>query len=184
MRITIQLKKWWQLLKTTYTEWNADDPFRQSAIIAYYAIFSLPALLVIIVSTAGLFFGAEAIRGEVASQISSVMGADTAQQVEDMIVKVSETKKSVIASTFGFVTLVFGATGVFAQFQKSLNLIWGVKAAPKKPFIKSLKDRLFSFGLILSIGFLLLISLVITSALAAMSNWIKIYLPDITLYLF
>jgi membrane protein len=172
------------IFKRTFKGWNADDPFRQSAIIAYYAIFSLPALLVLIVNTAGLFFGKEAVSGEVSSQIESAMGEETAKQVSQMIVKAGDTKAGVISSIIAIVTIIFGATGVFIQLQKSLNQIWDVEQKPTKGFLRMLKARLFSFGLIVSIGFLLLMSLVISSVLAAMSHWLEARFPEAIVYLF
>lgn len=181
--VTNRLKTLWPILKTSVKKWNERDPFRQSAVIAYYAIFSLPALLVIIISSAGLMFGEEAVRGEVSAQISSTMGKETAEQVEGMIAKAGETKKSIWATVIGFGVLIFGATGVFAQLQKTLDMIWGVVPKPKVAFLQMLKDRLFSFGLILSIGFLLLVSLVLSSGLALVSDWITARFPDYLLVL-
>lgn len=181
-------KNLWLITKKSFEAWNAADPFRQSAIIAYYAIFSIPSLLVIIIALAGLAFGKEAVQGEISNQISSALGNDTAKQIEEIIAKAGEQKKSIIATIIGIVSLVFGAMGVFLQLQTSLNQIWEVKVKPelkgKEKWLKLVKDRLFSFGLIVSIGFLLLISLVLTTALAAFSGWIQAHLPDFMLFLF
>lgn len=181
-------KNLWLITKKSFEAWNAADPFRQSAIIAYYAIFSIPSLLVIIIALAGLAFGKEAVQGEISNQISSAMGDDTARQIEEIIAKAGEQKKSIIATIIGLVSLILGAMGVFLQLQTSLNLIWEVKVKPelkgKQKWIKLLRDRLFSFGLIISIGFLLLVSLILTTALAAFSTWIKTHLPDFMLFLF
>ncbi|HSH65942.1 MAG TPA: YihY/virulence factor BrkB family protein [Bacteroidia bacterium] len=174
----------WSIIKKTALAWNAADPFREAAIISYYAIFSIPALLVIIIAAAGLVFGKEAVSGHISAQISAAIGVEAAKQVEQIVARASETKSSVLASIIGVITLITGATGVFAQLQKSLNLIWEVEAQPKKAWLKTLKDRLFSFGLILSIGFLLLVSLLISTALSALSDWIKIHLPDFMMFLF
>lgn len=172
------------IIKKTALAWNAADPFKEAAVISYYAIFSIPALLVIIIAAAGMVFGREAVSGHISAQISLAMGAETAKQLEEIVAKASETKASVIASIIGVVTLIVGATGVFAQLQKSLNLIWEVESKPKKAWLKSLRDRLFSFGLILSIGFLLLVSLLISAGLSAFSEWIKVYLPDFMMFVF
>lgn len=172
------------VLKNTAKAWIAADPFRQSAVISYYAIFSIPALLVIIITCVGLAFGQEAIQGKISGQISGAMGADTAKHVEEMIAKAGSQKNSVIATIISIVTLILGATGVFAQLQTSLNLIWEVKVVAKKKFLKTLKDKLFSFGLILSIGFLMLISLLLTTGLEAFSGWVKGHLPDFMLVVF
>jgi membrane protein len=179
-----KIKDLWPITKKTAVAWKEADPFRQSAVIAYYAIFSIPALLVIIIACAGLAFGREAVQGEISSQIGSAMGDDTAKSVEEIIANSSEKKTSVLAAIISVVTLIIGATGVFAQLQISLNQIWEVKVTAKKMWLKNLKDRLFSFGLIISIGFLLLISLLLTAALSAFGDWIKAHLPDFMLYVF
>lgn len=174
----------WDITKKTFKAWNAADPFRQSAVIAYYAIFSIPALLVIIIACAGLAFGEEAVQGEISKQIGSAIGEDGAQQVEEIVANASERESSILATIVSIVTLIVGATGVFAQLQVSLNQIWEVKITAKKMWLKNLKSRLFSFGLIVSIGFLLLISLLLTAALSAFGDWIQAHLPDAVLYLF
>ena len=169
--------------KSTFKAWMKADPFRQSSVIAYYAVFSLPALLVIVITCAGWAFGQEAVQGEVSGQISQIIGKESAKQVEEMIIKMNEQKNSVWAAIIGIVTLIVASTGVFTQLQVSLNLVWGVEVKAKKQWLKSIKDRLFSFGLILSIGFLLLISLVISSALSLLSDWIRYHLKDFTVIL-
>jgi membrane protein len=175
----------WNVLKTAGSEWMEKDPFRQSAIIAYYAIFSLPALLVIIIAVAGLVFGREAVSGQISNQIGSLIGHETGETIEKMIASASATKDSIIATIIGVVTVIIGATGVFAQLQKSLNIIWSVEAVESKSkFWPLVKTRLFSFGLIISIAFLLLISLVISSILTALSGWVKTHWPDEILVLF
>lgn len=178
------LRDLWSITKKTFRAWNTADPFRQSAVIAYYAIFSIPALLVIIITLAGAAFGREAVQGEVSSQISQAIGANTAEQVEDMIARAGEQKNSVWATIISVVTLILGSTGVFAQLQVSLNQIWEVKVVAKKKWLKSIKDRLFSFGLILSIGFLMLISLMLSAGLSAFSEWIRLHLPEFMLFVF
>jgi membrane protein len=174
----------WQITKKTGAAWMKADPFRQSAVIAYYAIFSIPALLVIIIACAGLAFGREAVQGEISSQIGSAMGEDTANQVEEIIANASEKKNSIIATIISVVTLIVGSTAVFAQLQISLDQIWEVKVTAKKMWLKNLKDRLFSFGLIISISFLMLVSLLLTAALSAFGDWIKAHMPGVMLYLF
>ena len=170
----LNLKNTGKLLKVAFRKWWSKDPFKESAVIAYYAIFSLPGLLVVIITIAGYFFGAEAVNNHLASQISSTMGTDTAQQVQEIVKYASVSEKSFWATIIGVATILVGATGVFAQFQKSLNIIWEVKADESKSGIWNLiKLRLFSFGLIISIAFILVVSLVISSLLAALGNWIS-----------
>ena len=159
--------------KTAFIKWWAKDPFKESAVIAYYAIFSLPGLLVVVVSLAGYYFGQEAVNGHIAAQITSTMGADTAQQIQGMIAKGTESKKYLWANIVGAITILVGATGVFTQFQKSINTIWEVKADESKSGILSLlKARLFSFGLIIAIAFILIASLIISATLSAFGMWI------------
>ncbi|MFH1000637.1 MAG: YihY/virulence factor BrkB family protein [Bacteroidota bacterium] len=169
----LTIKNLSNLFKITFKEWNHKDPFRQSAVIAYYAIFSMPGLLVLIIAITGYFFGKDVVNESISAQISRTMGANTATQIKEMLVKAGQSKSTIVGSIIGVIILLAGATGVFIELQKTLNTIWQVKAVPQKGIILFLKARLFSFGLILAIAFLLLISLVISTALAAMSNWIR-----------
>jgi membrane protein len=173
------------LLKTTFNKWWDRDPFREGAIIAYYAIFSLPGLLVVMIALAGYFFGAGAVSGHLQKQIAGAMGKDTADMIQGMIMMSMKSKDSLWAAIFGIATIIFGATGVFAQMQQSLNTIWEVKATTVKSGIwVFIKTRLFSFGLIVSIAFLLLISLVLSSLLAAFGTWIQQFWSESLLIIF
>lgn len=168
----IKVNKVGMLFKITCKKWYDRDPFRESAVIAYNAIFSLPGLLMVVVTLAGYFFGAEAVSGHLHNQIAESMGSDTANQVQDMIIAASRSRDSWWATVLGIATIIVGATGVFVQMQKSLNIIWEVKATASKSGIwVFLKTRLFSFGLIMSIAFLLLVSLVLSSLLSALGTW-------------
>jgi membrane protein len=181
----VKLKETTQLFKDAFKGWNEKDPFRESAIIAYYAIFALPGLLVLVITIGGYVFGRDAVSGHLHNQISGAMGNDTADQVQEMMTKASDSAHSIWAKTIGIITILVGATGVFVQLQKSFNIIWEVKAKPSKSGLWTLlKGRLFSFGLILTIAFLLLVSLVITSILAAMSKWMEPYWPAYIMSLF
>jgi membrane protein len=163
----------WLLIKTTGVQWWAIDPFRQSSVIAYYAIFSLPALLVIIITIAGFAFGADAANGKVMEQVKDTMGPETAEQVKEMLAKATETKTSVWAIILGSITVLIGAIGVFVELQKTLNIIWEVEAAPHKGIWGFLRARVFSFGLILAIAFLLIVSLVVSAGLTAAGDLIN-----------
>lgn len=175
----IKLKEIGQLLKTAFKAWWTKDPFRESAVIAYYAIFALPGLLVVIIALAGYFFGRDVVNDHLAREITAAMGADTAEQVRLMTDKASEIRNSIWATIIGTFTIILGATGVFAQFQKSLNIIWEVKADESKSGIWELiKVRLFSFGLIVSIAFILMISLVISTLLTAFGDWLTASFSD------
>jgi len=173
------------LFGTTFKRWFARDPFRESAVIAYNAIFSLPGLLVVVIAVSGYFFGKDAITGHLHTQIAGAMGNDTALEIEQMVTFASKSKDSVWASIFAIVTIFVGATGVFVEMQQTLNEIWEVKAnAEKSGFLLMLKTRLFSFGLIITIAFLLLISLTLSSLLSALSAWVLQHWSDNWLLLF
>lgn len=177
-------KSLFSLLKATYQEWNADNPFRQSAVVAYYSIFSLPALLIIIIKVVGQVFGEKAVRGEIARQIDSAVSQEAAEQVQTMIANASQQGDSFLAIAVGIGTLLFGATGVFVQLQASLNQAWEVEAKPEAGILKIALDRVLSLGFILGIGFLLIVSLALTAGLQALSGFIQQNLPDYMLYVF
>lgn len=172
------------IIRNTASAWIKADPFRQSSTVAYYAVFSIPPLLIIIIALTSLAFGREIVEGHIYTQIKASLGNEAADQIRDMLAKSSIRKNSVAATVIGIVTLILGSTGVFGELQTSLNQIWEVKVTAKKKWIKTLRDRLFSFGLILSIGFLLLVSLLLTAFLEAFGNWIKNYFPDFILVVF
>ena len=180
----LNLKNIGKLFKSAYKAWNEKDPFRQSAVIAYYAIFSIPGLLVLIIAITGYFFGKDAVNQNIIAQISSTMGPDTAASIKDILIKSSHSNSSVLGSIIGIGVLLMGATGVFVELQKSLNDIWHVKLVKKSGILPILKARLFSFGLILAIAFLLLISLVVSTGLSALSDLIKTYTSNFTVIIF
>ncbi len=173
-----EMKDLGMLFHETFKEWNNKDPFRQSAVIAYYAIFSMPGLLVLIITIAGYFFGHDTVNQNILAQVTSTLGADTAASIEDMLIKVGQAKSTLSGSIIGITTILVGSTGVFVELQKTFNTIWEVKVVPQRGILPILKARLFSFGLILAISFLLIISLVVSTALAAMNNWIKVDSPE------
>ena len=177
--------KTYQLLKKAFIKWFDRDPFREGAIIAYYAIFSLPGLMVLVISLAGYFFGAEAVSGQLNNQISEAVGEESAMMIQNIVKKSMESKDSIWATILGIGTIILGATAVFAQFQKSINNIWEVESSSEKSGIwLFFRSRLFSFGLIVSIAFLLLISLLVSSMLSAFSTWIQEYLSPSLLVVF
>lgn len=167
-----KLRFFWETLKETFTEWNNSDATRDSASLAYYAIFSIPGLLIIIIWIAGHFFGQEAIRGEIGDQIGSMMGAAAAKSIEELIASGLIDKQNIFMKVVGVFSMVFGATTIFFQLQKSLNKLWDVEPAPKKAFLKFLLDRANSLGMILVIGFLLMITMVLSSAISLFNNFI------------
>jgi membrane protein len=164
--------------------WWEKDPFMQSAVIAYYAIFSIPGLLIMVISIATLFFRQDIISHHLYNQISSIMGEETAKQVQGMILSLSFTNKSMLATIIGLIVVLVGATGVFVELQKTINIIWEVKAKPRRAIFSLIRTRLFSFGLIVSVGFLLLTSLVVTTLIAALSDWVIHHWPNLVLIIF
>jgi len=173
------IKHFISIFKSAFKEWMSKDPFKESAVIAYYSIFSLPGLLVVIITLAGYVFGRDAVDEHVAAQIVSTLGAETAHQIQNMIIMAGETKKTVWATVLGTITILVGATGVFSQFQKSLNIIWEVKVdAHKSGIWKLIRVRLFSFGLIIAVAFILIVSLVVSTTLAALGDWLTGHFSD------
>lgn len=176
-------KTWWKLLKQAFKGWNEDEAFRQSAIVAYYSIFSLPGLLILLISIGGAVYGQEAVQGRLVNEISGMIGSDSATSVENMIASSYRSDSGFIMRAVGIGILVFGATTVFFQLQKSLNNIWRVEQKPNSGILRLIFDRAYSLGLILAIGFLLLISLVISAVLGTLSEWMNRQFPDYLLVL-
>src|SRR4028119_2474968 len=136
-------------------------------------------LLIVIISICGLLLGREAIEGKVYGQLAGFVGSDTAAQLQEIIKNASLAGKSKLAVIIGAITLLVGATTVFAEIQDSINTIWGLKPKPKKGWLKMLVDRLLSFSVVVSLGFLLLVSLVITGLVEALSNRLLQMFPEI-----
>lgn len=174
-----KLKTFWKLTKKAYESWNSNDPWARSAIIAYYTLFSLPSLLIIIVSIAGYFFGREAVQGRITGQIGEFIGKDSALIVENMISNAALSTNSTLAIIFGVFMLLFGATGVFFQLKKAMNNIWNV-AEKKDTYFRMFMDRVISFGMILVIGFLMLLGLIVSAIIRMLSDYIESYAPALT----
>ena len=162
----------WSTVRRTFSAWQDDYGPSMGAAIAYYTVFSLAPLLLLVIAVAGLIFGREAVQGEIVNQVIGLVGKEGAVAIEGLLKSASEPAKSAIATGVSIVLLIFGATTVFAEIQNALDRIWHVPAA-KKPsgIIELLRTRLLSFGLVLGLGFLLLVSLVISAAVAAVGSW-------------
>ncbi|MBW3522883.1 YihY/virulence factor BrkB family protein [Chryseobacterium sp. NKUCC03_KSP] len=165
------VNNFWKILKDTYKDWSARDLGTEAASLAYNAIFSIPGLLIIVIWVTGIFFGEEAVRGEITKLIGSILGKDVGKSLEEIVVAGMVDKKNVFMKIIGIATLVFGATSLFFQFQKSLNKLWDVVAAPKKAWEKYLLDRANSLGMIIVIAFLMLITLLISSFIGLANDW-------------
>ena len=167
----MDVKGAWPLVKHAVKSWSDDYAPSMGAAIAYYTVFSIAPLLLIVISVAGLVFGQDAARGEIVSQLGGLMGADAAKAIENLIVSVSKPGKGVLSSVVGVVVLLVGATTVFAELQDALDRIWRAPARPKAGLWGLLRARVLSFGLILAVGFLLIASLVVSAALSALGKW-------------
>src|SRR6185295_228174 len=159
------------LLKQTFADWSEDKAPRLAAALAYYTVFALAPLLVIAIAVAGLFFGREVASHQIGQQVSSVFGA-TAGEALNAMVQAASTKETtgIVASIIGVVTLLFAASGVFGELQDSLDTIWEVQLKPGVGLWATIKQRFFSFGMVLGVGFLLLVSLIISAVLAALGG--------------
>lgn len=171
-------------MKGAIAGFSDDKAMKLSASLAYYTVFSLAPLLLLVISLAGIFLGKEAIQGQVFSEINGLVGNQAARQIEEMIKNLEKSGQTTLSVIIGFVTLLVGATTVFGEMQDSINTIWKVKAKPKRGWVKLLKDRLLSSSLIVSIGFLLIVSLLVNGMLLALSDNLKRLLPDITVVIF
>ncbi len=173
-----------KILKDTFSGFMDDKALKLSAALSYYTLFSLGPLLLLMISVAGIFFGDEAVRGHLFGEINGLLGNEAAAQVQDTIKNLELSGKSNIAVIIGAVTLLIGATTVFGEIQDSINIIWRVKAKPKRGWVKFLKDRLLSSSLIVALGFLLIVSLIVNGALKALNEWLIARFPDVTIILF
>jgi membrane protein len=174
----------WKILKDTFAGFSDDKALKLSASLSYYTVFSLGPLLLLLISLVGFFLGKEAIQGELFSEINGLVGNQAAAQIQDMIKNLELSGKTTTAAIIGIVTLIIGATSVFGEIQDSINIIWRVKAKPKRGWLKLIKDRLLSSSLIVGLGFLLIVSLVLNGALQALNDMLRDYFPDVTVIIF
>jgi membrane protein len=174
----MNLKSGFGMLKESFKEWNDDDALSLGAALAYYTIFSLAPMLLIAISVAGLVFGREAAQGELVGQMRGLVGQQGAEAIQTMVANAGKQGSGgVLGTIIGIVTILFGATGVFAQLQSSLNKIWNVEAKPGKGIWSFLRNRILSFGMVLGIGFLLLVSLAVSAAIAALDTYVTGLFP-------
>src|SRR6476620_5467818 len=165
-------KELWQLVRDSVSAWIDDFAPSMGAAISYYTVFSIAPLLLIVIAVAGMVLGREAASGQIFAQVQGLLGEEGATAIQGMVESASLSGKSFLATAIGVVTLIIGATTVFTELQSALDRIWESPAAEKKEGIWNLlRSRLLSFGMILAIGFLLLISLVVSAALSALGSW-------------
>lgn len=170
------------LLKKTFAEFSHAECATLAASLSYYTVFSLAPMLVVIIAVSSLFLGQEAVTGALFAQIRGLLGDQAAATLQGMLKNAYHPKESVLATVIGVVVLAFGSTGVFAQLQRCLNKIWGVHAKPreKKQWLKQIQTRFISFGMLLGIGFLLLVSLAMSAALAGLWGYVAGLAPGLS----
>lgn len=173
----MNLKGLWKLLGVAYTKWTDDHAQGLGAALAFYTVFSLAPLLLIVIAIAGVVFGQEAAEGHIIGQIQGFVGEESANAIQDMLEHARTPSTGLLAMGIALVTLLFGASGVFAQLQDALNIIWGVETKPGLGIFQVLRDRFTSFVAVLGSGFLLLVSLVLSAGLAAVGDTLQALLP-------
>lgn len=183
MKVVFNVKDYWEILKEAGLNFIDNNGIKLSASLSYYTIFSLPPLSIIIIYTCGYFFGADAVSGQFFNQINGLVGNAAALQIQEAIKNIELSDNNNFAAIIGSVLLLFGASGIFAEIQSSINLIWKLKAKPKKGILKFFFNRLMSFSMIAVVGFLLLVSLILNTLLDLFSGSIFKFMPDITAYL-
>ena len=183
LAFSTHLKHTWSFTTQLYQEWTNDNCFRLAAALSYYAIFSLAPIIVIVIATAGAFFGREAVTGEVYAQIQGLIGPEGAASIEGIVQNAYLAKAGFVATVVSVITLVLSATATFSTLQDSLNTIWKIKVRPERGLIKFLLTRAVSFAMLLTIGFLLIVSLVINAVLVALQDYIARILSTFSVYL-
>lgn len=171
-------KNAWKIIRQSIIDFIDDRVLKLSAALAYYTIFSLPGLLIIIIWISDIFYGQEAIEGTIYGQISDLVGRSAAVQIQETIKNATLSYQTGFAAVIGVITLVIGATSIFGEIQDSINLIWRLKAKPKKGWIKLIINRLLSFSIIISLGFILLVSLIINAVMDALIDRLTSAFPE------
>ncbi|MEA2601703.1 MAG: rane protein [Acidobacteriota bacterium] len=165
------------LLKETFKEWQDDDALQLGASLSYYTIFSLAPMLLVVIAIAGMVYGREAVQGQLVGQLRGLVGEQGGEAIQTMVANAGRHGSGVLATVIGVVTILFGATGLFVALQDSLNRIWEVEAKPGQGLKGFIMNRVISFGMILGVGFLLLVSLVLSAAMAAVGTWATGLMP-------
>ncbi len=174
MEIKLNFKKIWEFIKEVFEKWIDDKAPKLGAALSFYTIFSQAPLLIIVISVAGFIFGPDAARGELVGQIKDMVGTEGAEVVQTTLKNTNNPEAGTIAIIISFVTLFIGSTALFVELQESLDIIWRVKPKPGRNIFKGLlKDRVQSFALVITTGFLLLVSLLVSAGLSALSNFVN-----------
>lgn len=175
-----KIKTVFQYLKQVFTEFIEDDILKYSASLAYYTVFSLAPVLIIIISICGALFGKEAFQGHVYGQIKGLVGSDAAIQIQDTIKNIHLTGNNIFATIISIVVLLIGATGIFGEVQDSLNKIWGLRIKARPTWWRVILNRLLSFSLIISIGFIMMVSLLLNAIVSAFGKFLARYFSELS----
>jgi membrane protein len=178
------MRKFWLVLRQAITEFIDDHGLKLSAALSYYTLFALGPVLVIVISLAGLFFGKEAAQGKIYYQINGLVGNEAALQIQDIIQNIEQSQLGTRGAVIGIILLLIGATGVFTEIQDSINYVWSIRAKPKKGWLKLLINRAISFSLIISFGFIMMVSLLIHAFVDLLFERLTRYFNDVTVYIF
>jgi membrane protein len=176
-REPVTMKSVWELIKLTFASWHAVNAPRLGAALAFYTILSLAPLLVVCISIAGFAFGKEAAQGQIVSQIQGLVGVDGARAIQAMLEHARQPSEGGAAAILGVLTLLFGASGVFGELRDSMNAVWGVKSTSGNGLIGMVRYRFVSFAMVLGIGFLLLVSLILSAFIAGAGKFLGGVLP-------
>jgi membrane protein len=172
-----RLKAAFSVVKETVNDWLDDRAPRLAAALSYYTLLSIAPLVVISIAIAGLIFGPDAARGQIAGEIGGVVGADAARAIEAVVASARSPEGGVLSTVVGVIVLLFGASGVFVELQSALNTVWEVQPKPGRGILGEIRDRFFSFAMVLGVAFLLLVSLVLSAALSAAGRVFSAALP-------
>jgi len=178
------IRSFFRILKKAALAFIEDNGFKLSASLSYYTVFSIGPILIIIISLAGIFLGRDAVQGRVYEQVRGFIGNDAAVQLQEIIKNIEYSQFKTTGLVIGIVMLLFGASGVFTEIQDSVNRIWSIKAKPKKGWLKFIMNRLLSFSLVVGMGFVMLVSLLISTALDALSGFLQRFFSEDIIILF
>lgn len=167
----------WALVRSSIRCWMSDDAPRLAASLAYYALLSLAPLVVLAIALAGLQFGEEAARGQIAKEVATVVGPEAGQAIQSIVANARTPGSGTVSTVIGIFVLLFGASGAFGELQTALDTIWGVKPKPGRGILGVIKDRGFSLAMVLCVAFLLMVSLVLSAALSAAGRFFQASLP-------
>jgi membrane protein len=178
------VRSFFRVLKKAALAFVEDNALKLAASLSYYTIFSMGPILIIVISLVGIFYGREAVQGRIYGQVKGFIGSDAAIQLQAIIKNIEQSQFKTTGIIIGIVLLLFGASGVFTEIQDSINRIWSVKAKPKRGWLKFITNRLLSFSLVVGLGFVMLVSLLVSTLLDALNGQLQRFFSDDLVILF